>query len=234
MRGTLLYVATWSPGSNGSGANDHFIFISDQLLPSASTAAPWGKAGTIGIAGSKPFLAGESLNNYAGWTNAPNLSAVAKAATNSGQMEGVMDLVNAFDSMPPTIYIAAVAYGTSNGGAIAAQCPAGNGDGNLDPNEFLALPIAAILDQNVDGKYDRLDPAISFVVVQITRTNGTTTIRWNSVPGKTYQVEGCDHLGGTWTAITNQMTAGPGALTTSADDATALPSRFYRVRLTSP
>ena len=234
VRGTLLYVATWSPGSNGSGANDHFIFVSDQLLPSATTAAPWGKAGFIGIAGSKPFLAGESLNNYAGWTGAPNLSPVAKAAGNSGQMEGVIDLAQAFTPIPSTVYLAAVAYGTSNGGAMAAQCPAGNGDNNLDPNEFLALSIPAILDQNADGKYDRLDPAVDFVIAQITRTNGITTITWNSVPGKTYVVEGCDQLGGTWTAVTNQVTAGPGALTISANDTMATSSRFYRVRLTSP
>src|SRR5208282_6899088 len=34
VRGTTLYVATWSPGTNGP--NDHFIFVSDQLLPSAT------------------------------------------------------------------------------------------------------------------------------------------------------------------------------------------------------
>ena len=39
VRGTTLYVATWSPGTNGP--NDHFIFVTDQLLPSATAAAPW-------------------------------------------------------------------------------------------------------------------------------------------------------------------------------------------------
>ena len=36
VRGTNLYVATWSPGTNGP--NDHFIFFSDQLLPAATAA----------------------------------------------------------------------------------------------------------------------------------------------------------------------------------------------------
>ena len=33
LRGTILYVATWSPGTNGP--NDHFIFVTDQLLPAS-------------------------------------------------------------------------------------------------------------------------------------------------------------------------------------------------------
>jgi hypothetical protein len=39
VRGTTLYVATGSPGTNGP--NDHFVFVSDQLLPAATAAAPW-------------------------------------------------------------------------------------------------------------------------------------------------------------------------------------------------
>jgi hypothetical protein len=42
VRGTTLYVATWSPGT--SSTNDHFIFVTDQLLPAAA-AAPWAKTG---------------------------------------------------------------------------------------------------------------------------------------------------------------------------------------------
>jgi hypothetical protein len=59
MRGTILYVATWSPGN--SGPDDHFIFVSDALLPSATAAAPWAKSGKTAISTSKPFLAGESV-----------------------------------------------------------------------------------------------------------------------------------------------------------------------------
>ena len=53
VRGTTLYVATWSPGTNGP--NDHFIFVSDQLLPAATAAAPWAKAGTVAVAANKPL-----------------------------------------------------------------------------------------------------------------------------------------------------------------------------------
>ena len=69
LRGTTLYVATWSPGTNGP--NDHFIFVTDQLLPAATAAAPWAKTGKVAVASSKPFLAGESLNTYVAWANAP-------------------------------------------------------------------------------------------------------------------------------------------------------------------
>jgi hypothetical protein len=234
-RGGLLYVATWSPGTNSAGVNDHFIFVSDQLLPDATTVAPWAKAGSIGVAGSKSFLAGESLNNYVGWTNAPFTSQATKSSATSGQMEGTIDLVSAFGSIPPTIYVASAAYATANGGALVAQCPGGNGNSNIEPNEFLPLSIVAIKDENADGKFDRLDPAMDFVVVQMAKNpDGSTGITWNSVPGKNYQVEYCDQLGGAWNALTDPQTALTGQLTLSANDAATPPSRVYRVRLLSP
>ena len=55
LRGTTLYVATWSTGT--SGPNDHFILVSDQLLSSATAGAPWAKTGKVAVAASKPFLA---------------------------------------------------------------------------------------------------------------------------------------------------------------------------------
>ncbi len=233
VRGTLLYVATWSPGSNGSGVNDYFIFVSDQLLPSASTIAPWAKMGRIGVAENKPFLAGESQNAYAGWFNAPLTSSFAKASTNSGQLEGVIDLVAAFGSMPQTIYLASAAYGTDDNSPLVAQCPAGNGNGNLDPNEFLALQIPAILDQNADGVYDRLDPARDFLS-SAARDNSDVLLTWNSVPGRNYQVLWSSSLTSGWQNAPNGFfNAGPSQLTLSFRDLGALNSgpRFYKVQL---
>ncbi len=65
-----------------------------------------------------------------------------------------------------------------DGGNLVAQVPFGNGDGNIDPDEFLALSIAAIKDENADGIYDRLDPTLGFGITQITRTGEVTTISW--------------------------------------------------------
>ena len=234
VRGGILYLATWSPGNNNAGANDHFIFVTDQLLASASAPAPWSKAGMVAVAANKPFIGGESAGTFCGWFNAPVSSPVVKSAATSGQMEGTINLAAAFGSVPSTIYVAAAAYATANGGALVSQGPLGNGDGNIDPGEFMQLSIAAIQDENADGKYDRLDAVLGFVVAQIMQANGTVTVTWNSVPGKNYVLEGCDQLGGTWSAVTNQMTAGPGQLVLSGNDVSAMPSRFYRVRLTNP
>src|SRR5207249_11191931 len=62
-------------------------------------------------------------------------------ATANGVLEGTIDLAAHFGSFPPQLYLAAAPYGTSNGNALIsfAQVPAGNGDGNIQSNEFLAL-----------------------------------------------------------------------------------------------
>ena len=236
VRGTKLYLATWSPGSNNAGANDHFIFISDQLLSSATSLAPWGKAGTTALPTGKPYLAGESANSYLSWFNAPADSVCTKAATTAGVMEGVIDLVEAFGSMPQKVYVAAAAYQTADGGILASQGPPGNGDGDIDPNEFMTLWIPAITDQLATGTYDFLNPVTVFRA-QIARdpTSGVVTITWPSVPGKTYEIEFTDSLGGDWETLQSQITAGAGILSLSANDSPQDPSvRFYQVRCTNP
>ena len=55
-------------------------------------------------------------------------------------MEGVFDLIEVFGQMPDSIYLAAVAYQTDDGGQLASQAPDGNGDGNLDPDELMEFP----------------------------------------------------------------------------------------------
>ncbi len=234
VRGGILYVATWSPG--GGGANDHFIFVTDQLLASASAPAPWAKAGTVAVAANKPFIGGESASNYCSWFNAPVSSPVVKSSANDGQMEGTIDLVAVFGSVPQTIYVAAAAYATADGGGLAAQGPIGNGDPNLniDPSEFMPLSIPAIRDENADGKFDRLDPTRDFVIAQITRSDGIAAITWNSVPGKTYQIQSCDQLGGSWGPLNNPVTAATGEITLSINDPSGVSSRFYRVQLVNP
>jgi hypothetical protein len=229
VRGGVLYVATWSPG-NGGGANDHFLFVTDALLASASGPAPWAKAGNVAVASNKPFIGAESATNYAGWFGAPSSSQVVKAAASSGQLEGTIDLVAAFGSLPQTIYVAAAAYQTADGGVLAAQGPAGNGDGNINPDEFMRLAVVAIKDENSDGIFDRLDPALDFVVSQLSETDGLRTVTWNSVPGRSYQLEYCEQLGGQWFALGQARIAGTGEIILSTEDAPGT-RRFYRVRL---
>ncbi len=231
LRGSTLYVATWSPGTSGS--NDHFIFVTDQLLPAATTAAPWAKSGNIAVASTKPYLASESLNTYIAWYNAPAPSQAIKSATNSGAMEGTIDLAAAFGSVPATIYLCAAAYQTADGGALAAQCPAGSGP-DLDPADFLAIPTAALLDNNADGTFDRLDPALGFKLLSVQAHAGHTALNWAAMPGHTYQIVCADTVAGPFTNLPGALTtAGPLQLTLSCTDAPppAATHRFYKVKL---
>ncbi|WOO41720.1 fibronectin type III domain-containing protein [Rubellicoccus peritrichatus] len=209
LRGTLLYVATWTPTG---GDNDHFIFVTDTLEPSASVAQVWDKAGLSAQPDGKPFLAAESVNSYAAWFNTTGATEVWRASTGGGRLEGVIDLVEVFGSLPQTVYIAAVAYQTADAGLLGAQAPVGNGDNNLDPNEFLALPVAAVRDVNSDGTLDRLDPDRGFIArpEQPEMPSGNVSLAWPVVPGVTYQVRySYDFLN--WNNVPNgRFTAGSG------------------------
>jgi hypothetical protein len=241
IRGTVLYVATWSPGnfSGGNTNNDHFVLVSDQILGSPTTAAQWAKAGTIAIPATKVMLAGESQGGFVGWQtiNGSSLSVsnqAIKASTSVGQMQGTIDLLQAFGSMPSTLYLCAAAYNTTNGGALVAQAPIGNGDGNIDSNEFLAVPVSSIRDSNADGVLDNLDPNIGFVVQNAQPTGGSgMTITWVAVPGKSYQVMYSDSFPAAWTNLANALvTAGGGQTSLSFTDTSATNGvqRFYTIR----
>jgi subtilisin family serine protease len=236
VRNQTLYVATRSPGTNG--VNDHIIFVTDQLLPGATAPAPWNKAGKVAVASTKPFLAGAGQNSLVAWFNAPASAQSTKTAIHDvGVMEGTIDLAQAFGSLPQPVYIAAAAYSSLAGGALVAQAPAGNGDGNIDPDEFLAMPVAALLDSNGDGVYDRLDPALDFVIQNVQPVSGGVTVTWAAFPGKTYQLMYSDSAGGPWQDLAGaQRTAGSGQLSLSVTDTTpgASAQRYYRVRLIGP
>jgi hypothetical protein len=198
LRGTVLYVATGSPGT--SGPNDCFIFVTDQLLAGATSPAPWSKAGLVAVSTNKPYLATESQNTYISWyqngtqTNYP----CAKSATTNGAMEGTIDLMQAFGYLPTNIYLCAAAYVTTNGGPLVAQCPAGSGT-NISPAGFLEIPTAALNDSSGSGVIDRLDPARGFVLLGAWRTNGMGfAINWASMPGHGYQVVYRSSLNNPW------------------------------------
>jgi hypothetical protein len=231
LRGTRLYVATWSPGN--SGANDHFIFIGDQLLSSATASAPWAKAGTAAIATSKPFLAGESQSSYLSWFNAPAASQATKASANSGQMEGTIDLAAAFGSVPANVFLCAAAYQTSDGGAIASQCPTGTGP-NIDTNEFLVIPTSAILDENGDGQFDQVSTNMDFVFVTIRARSNNFVLMWNAIPGRNYKVVYRDHLSSDWNDLPGGAT-NAGALQTMLESivprTTTNLQRYYGIKL---
>src|ERR1017187_1499622 len=233
VRGTTLYVATWSPGT--SGPNDHFIFVSDQLLSAATTPAPWAKSGTIAVAANKPYLAGESQNTYVSWfvNNSATNWPCAKSATSSGALAGTLDLVNAFGHLPTNIYLCAAAYQTADGGTLAAQYPAGSGP-NIDTNEFLVIPITALRDSLGNGVFDQLDPARGFRILSAGASSAGHTLNWASMPGYSYQVLYADSLLNSWSNLPGASNfAGPLQLNLSFTDAppVSVTQRFYRVKL---
>jgi hypothetical protein len=145
-----LYVATDDAGEG----SDHFIVVSATAPGGATRAAPFAKAGTIAAgAGALLALADENDNNFAGWfrleagggdTALTGSSYVQSTGGNGGVLEGVVDLTAAFGAVPTTIYLAAVPYATADAGALvsAAQTPQGNGDGNVDAAEFVAVSLS--------------------------------------------------------------------------------------------
>jgi hypothetical protein len=233
VRGTTLYVATGSTGT--SGPDDYFIFVSDQLLPAATAAAPWAKAGTVAVSASKPFLAGESQNGYLSWFagNAAVGWPCAKSATASGALEGTLDLVTAFGAVPTNLYLCAAAYQTADGGALVAQCPPGSGP-NLDANEFLEIPVAALRDSLGNGTFDLCDPARGFRILSAGMSAAGCGLNWAAMPGRAYQVQFADQPGGGWSNLpAGSITAGSLQTELNFTDAPAptAAQRFYRIKL---
>jgi hypothetical protein len=234
MRGTVLYVATESPGD--SGPNDIFIFVTDQLSASATNPAPWAKAGMVAVSTNKPYLAAESQDSYISWyqNGIQTNYACAKSSTTTGAMEGTMDLMLAFGYMPSNIYLCAAAYVTTNGGALVAQCPAGSGP-NINPGGFLEIPILALNDSNGSGVFNLLDPTRGFVLLGASLANGVGfTLHWASMPGHGYQVVYRNVLTNPWTDLPGASNvAGPLQLILSYTDPvpTNAVERFYGVKL---
>lgn len=232
VRGTKLYVATWSPGNDFSGfGSDHHLFVSDTLLGSATTSAPWAKSGFLAVPSDKPYLAGEYETTYAGWSNTKAPTSLFKSPVNSGVMEGVIDLVAEFGRVPQHVYVAAVAYGTGDGQGINSQAPAGNGNNNLEPGEFLRIPVAAVSDGKLNGTYDILDAERSFVVTDLSfNPSDQPVLRWPVVPGKKYVIQGRSALeAGLWTDLL-ETTSGPAQWEMEFTDTDAPESTgFYRI-----
>ena len=233
VRGTTLYVATWSTGI--SGPNDHFIFVTDQLLPSASAAAPWAKAGTVTVSENKPFLASESQGTYVSWfvNNASVTWPCAKAPANSGALEGTLDLVTAFGYMPTNIYLCAAAYITTNGGPLVAECPAGSGP-NINTNNFLKIPIAALRDSWGNGTLDLCDPARGFKILSANSSVGGCAVNWAAMPGRGYQVQYVGALGNNWSnlaGVSNDPSLLQLQLNYTDTPSITATQRFYRIQL---
>jgi subtilisin family serine protease len=236
LRGQTLYVATQSPGANA--ATDRLILVATWLEPTAYLPPPLEKAGRSASDSCEPVLLGDA-SGQARWDicglspdDVPQFPA-EMSATTEGVLEATLDLRSLYGYLPETLYLAAVDYTPGPGGALVAQTPPGNGDGNLDPNEFLKLPVVAVVDGNRDGVYDRLDPQLGFAIAGVRRTpaNGFEIV-WNCVPDQRYQVQSTESLAsGPWFDLGPQQTAPALAVTMSYTDSAPGTQRFYRVKL---
>jgi hypothetical protein len=147
-------------------------------------------------------------------------------------MEGVIDLVEEFGTLPDHIYVAAVAYGNEDDEGIRSQAPAGNGNDNLEPAEFLRIPVRALADGRMNGTYDVLDAARAFRADLVAGSTAAMVLRWPVVPGHNYQPQGSTSLAeGSWQNLTPQpWTAAPAQWEMEfTDTAAPVPAKFYRI-----
>jgi glycosidase len=128
-----------------------------------------------GTANSKPWLFSTPnvASSYGFKTSGRNLLG------NQGQaLEGELDLVEAFGSVPRILYIAAVAYSGGHGGTIQSQAPPlyGNSGNDLEIPEYQPLNTASIRDEDLDGRFDVGNPEM-IVSVNGNDTDGNYGLR---------------------------------------------------------
>jgi hypothetical protein len=183
---------------------------------------------------SKPYLGAEADNDYIGWFNTNGSANEVTRGSPGGQMEATIDLATAFGGLPETIHLAALAYQSADSGTLASQAPAPTlNDGNVDPDEYLSIPLEALRDEDANGIFDRLEPNRDFVVTRLAAGDENVQLTWKCFPGRTYRIEFSNDLqSDSWASTPDSMvTAGPSDLTLTANlDGTA-PRRFFRVAL---
>ena len=209
LRGSVLYVATWAPGT--VTGNDHFVLIGNDTLGAPTSVPPWGKAGGTAAPTASPFLAAESSNSYINWFNTRE-AATTTARVLGQQMEGTIDISTAFGGMPTNLYLSALAYQTADSGVLAAQAPAPVvSNGLLEASEFFRIPLEALRDEDANGTYDRLESTGTFKITRLVQPGGSASVRWNVFPGRAYKLQTNTVLAPTgWVDVPgSETTAGP-------------------------
>jgi hypothetical protein len=140
--GRYLYLAM--PGVGSTSGNDHFLIVGTDL--STPVTAPWAKTGTV--ADRAFFIGNEDGNNWCGWFDSGEALMSSGAGAASGSwLEGLIDLEQHLGTpLPGGVYLCAAAYGSPDGGALQAQCPAGDLDGDVEDSEFTWFPFTTTSD----------------------------------------------------------------------------------------
>ncbi|MEM9081032.1 MAG: alpha-amylase family glycosyl hydrolase [Verrucomicrobiota bacterium] len=163
VRGNKLYFATWSATG---GTQDHFVLCTANFGNPESH--PWAKDGQLNFFfGGWPWLAAEgdpTSSPFATLNNGGTSGSFAQGP--AGQvLEGEIDLVEVFGSVPDILYLAALAYGDNDGDGIAGQSPTPwTLDNNLEVMEYAPVSTAAIRDEDADGYWDAGNPSFSSTV----------------------------------------------------------------------
>ena len=198
FNGTELYLATSSAQTTGS---DTFVFLSTS--PGDMTDAPWAKSGQV--AQWDAFIANESTNNYCTWfvQNAPTSIAVGN------YLEGTINVSEEWGNVTQ-LYAALGLYHTNDDGELVHQAPAGDGNGDLEADEYLLFDLditstespvvetsALILNQNAPNPFNP-DTTIRFSLPQ----DGMTRLDIFNIRGQKVQTLVNRHMGsGAHTAV---------------------------------
>jgi hypothetical protein len=134
VRDGQLYVAT-----NSAQSEDADVLVFVAVAQESLRVAPWGKSGHA--AGWMTFLGNKNADNSTGWSDAMASSLEGIVAdTVATILEGVVDIELLTGVSPNVVYIAMGKYDATNG-RLLNQVPRGNGDENIDPNEFYVLHL---------------------------------------------------------------------------------------------
>jgi len=174
LNGQSLYLDTATTDST-SGI-DHFILAGCDTT--VFQGAPWSKTGLV-----TPwtrFLAGEESNRWCGWFDGLEnvVTSDALRCSHGRVLEGVIELENGWTGVPPvpgSLLVAVVGYQTGDGGALLAQTPSGNGNGNLEPGELVEM-ISTVV--SVEEATHRTPLVLSLERNQPNPFNPLTTFRY--------------------------------------------------------
>ncbi len=152
FNGKVLYFATPAAGDS----LDRFLFVTTQT--GGLSSAPWAKSGRV--AGLQHYLGNEGDNGWSGWFHPGGGTGGQSTSAQGGWLEGILDPLTVFGVIPSRLYVASVPYETSNGGDLVSpgQCPAGDGDGNLEAAEYYLLDLSRF-DTDGDGLADLQEDA---------------------------------------------------------------------------
>jgi glycosidase len=171
----IVFYAQNLPG--GPGSDNHQPYFNDLRIYRNGASAKIGNVfGAFnGTANSKPWLF--STPNVAS-TYGFKASGRNWLGNNGQALEGELDLVEVFGSVPRIIYVAAVSYSGGPGGTILSQAPPlyGNGPNDLEIPEYQPINTASIRDEDLDGRFDAGNPEM-IVAVGGNETDGNYGLR---------------------------------------------------------